>query len=47
MNTEPKKPATEEPKPYVSEDSVPQDEGTDNSWQMEPLTEGDQQKKPA
>jgi len=27
----------EEPKPFASEDSVPQDEGTDNSWQLEPF----------
>ena len=29
----------DEPNPPASEDSVPQDEGTDNSWQMEPLEE--------
>ena len=50
MNTQAKTPATEEPKPHLSEDSVPQDDGTDNSWQMEPLTgsnEDDKPKKPA
>lgn len=43
MSTQPKSPAnpsaSEEPKPHASEDSIPQDEGTDNEWQMEPLKE--------
>lgn len=40
MSTQPKSPAaSEEPKPHLSEDSIPQDDGTDNEWQMEPLTE--------
>lgn len=30
-------PDNEEPVKPVSEDSVPQDPGTDNRWQMEPL----------
>jgi len=40
MSTQPKSPGvSEEPKPHLSEDSIPQDEGTDNEWQMEPLKE--------
>jgi len=39
-NSQPQAPASrEEPNPPASEDSVPQDDGTDNSWQMEPLEE--------
>ncbi|WPB58760.1 hypothetical protein [Xylophilus sp. GOD-11R] len=40
MNTSPAKKNSStdaEPGPPNSEDSVPQDEGTDNRWQMEPL----------
>jgi len=39
-NSQPQAPASrDEPNPPASEDSVPQDDGTDNSWQMEPLEE--------
>ena len=51
MSTKPKSPAptsaSEEPKPHLSEDSIPQDDGTDNEWQMEPLKEDKQDKEEA
>jgi len=41
-NTKPQAPAhREEPHPSASEDSIPQDDGTDNRWQMEPLEKPD------
>jgi len=44
-NSHPKPSASrDEPNPPASEDSVPQDDGTDNSWQMEPL---ENKEKPA
>ena len=45
-NSQPQAPATrEEPNPPASEDSVPQDDGTDNSWQMEPLEQKPEEEK--
>ena len=46
MNTSKPQTRHEEPKPQASEDSVPQDDGTDNEWQMEPFKE-DEASKPA
>ena len=40
MNKNPHAAHDGEPKPQGSEDSVPQDDGTDNEWQMEPFKEG-------
>jgi len=41
-NPKPQAPAPKaEPDPSVSEDSIPQDDGTDNRWQMEPLEKPD------
>ncbi|MCZ2495687.1 hypothetical protein GN316_02850 [Xylophilus sp. Kf1] len=46
MNTQNRTPTTaEEPKPVVGEDSIPQDEGTDNEWQMEPLKDMPRQER--
>jgi len=44
-NPKPQAPAHHaEPDPSVSEDSIPQDDGTDNRWQMEPLEKPDDEK---
>jgi len=47
-DSKPLQPASrEEPSPPSGEDSIPQDDGTDNSWQMEPFEKPEGQKDPS